>query len=314
MFDHLEFFPDYEKEIQKTAIPFFQVLGNHDVEHLAQTDELAAATFMKYFGPTYYSFNRGDIHYVVMDDVLWHGNGYIGYIEQQQYDWLKADLSFIEKGKTVVLFMHIPSYNENHIRNGSATPSKANILTNRSALYKILEPYKAHIIAGHMHESEHIVESGIHIHVAGAVCGAWWTGDICEDGTPNGYAVYEANGENFQWYYKSTGRSRDEQMRLYGHGAIPEFPDEILANVWDADSDWKIAWYEDGIKKGLMTKRRSFDPLAYQQQLGNALPAKHTWVEPSKVDHIFFAPASRTANQIVIEATDRFGRIYSKKL
>ncbi len=314
MFDRLEFFPDYEQAIQKTSIPFFQVLGNHDVERLAQSDELAAASFMKYFGPTYYSFNRGDIHYIVMDDVLWHGNGYIGYIEQQQYDWLKADVSFVEKGKTVVVFMHIPPYNEFHLRNGGASASKSNILTNRSQLYEILKPYKARIIAGHMHESEHLVESGARIHIAGAVCGAWWTGDICQDGTPNGYAVYEASGENLRWYYKATGKTRDEQIRVYAHGANPEFPDEILANVWDADSEWKIAWYEDGIKKGLMTKRRAFDPLAYQSQLGNSQPKKHTWVEPAKADHIFFAAASKSAKEIIVEATDRFGRVYSKKL
>jgi Icc-related predicted phosphoesterase len=314
MFDHLEFNPDYEKGIQQTALPFFQVLGNHDVETLALSDEDSVRTFMKHYGPTYYSFNRGEVHYVVLDDVLWHGKGYIGYIEQQQFDWLASDLALVEKGRTVVVFTHIPPYNENHMRAGGQSPEKSLVVMNRAQLYKLLEGYNARIIAGHMHESEHLVDGGVPIHVAGAVCGAWWTSDICYDGAPNGYAVYEVSGSSLKWSYKTTGKPTDYQISVYAHGANPQFPDEILANVWDADKEWRIFWYEDGVKKGEMAQRRSLDPTSEKLYTNPDPPKKHKWIKPVNVDHIYFAPASKTAQSIVVEAVNRWGRVYSQSL
>jgi len=313
MYDKLQLFPEYEAGVKKMGIPSFQVLGNHDVETLAQTDEAAAATFMRYFGPSYYSFNRGEIHYVVLDDVFWHGGGYIGYIEQTQLDWLKADLALIEKGKTVVVFTHIPSYNEQHLRMGEKTPSKSEVVVNREILYRLLEPYRSHIIVGHMHESEHLVDHGIRIHVGGAVCGAWWTGDICFDGTPNGYPVYEVKGNELRWRYKSTGESFEHQMRLYQRGSDPKRPDEIIVNVWDANEDWKIVWYEDGERKGAMMKGRGMDPLSVKLHSGDQLPVKHKWVDPVNTDHLFYAKVSPNAKEVIVEAVDKWGRVYTRR-
>ena len=310
MYDRLEHFPRYEEAVQRIGIPCFQVLGNHDVEVLAKTDEASAATFMRYFGPTYYSFDRGEIHYVVMDDVFWFGDGYIGYIDQQQLNWLEADLAHLEGGRTVVLFMHIPSFSTQHIRNGKEKPERSVVVVNRELLNRILEPYEAHLIAGHMHEIEHPVDQGVHLHVCGAVCGAWWTGPICGDGTPNGYGVFEVDGENITWRYKSTGMPIGEQMRVYPRGSDPTVPDQLIANVWDADPRWKVLWYEDGERKGEMKKRRGLDPFSVKLHRGPALPRKHPWVEPYSTDHLFTAPASRDARRIVVEATDGEGRVY----
>ncbi|MFL5581023.1 MAG: calcineurin-like phosphoesterase C-terminal domain-containing protein [Gemmatimonadaceae bacterium] len=66
-----------------------------------------------------------------------------------------------------------------------------------------------------MHESEHLTHGRVHEHVAGAACGVWWSGPICTDGTPNGYAVYEIDGEDVRWRYKGTGLAATEQIRAY---------------------------------------------------------------------------------------------------
>jgi Icc-related predicted phosphoesterase len=314
MFNDLKLFPRYEEAIKKIGIPGFQVLGNHDIEFAAATDEESAATFLQYFGPSYYSFNKGEIHYVVLDDVFWHGNDYIGYIEEAQYDWLKADLSFVEKGKPVVVFTHIPPYNEQHVRMNEKKPGNRSVVVNRDALFRLLEPYTTHIIVGHMHETEHLVHHGSRIHVCGAVCGAWWTGDICFDGTPNGYGVYDVKGSQLRWRYKSTGQSFDHQMRLYAKGSDPKRPDEIIANVWDATNDWKVVWYEDGERKGEMTKGRGLDPLSVKLHAGADLPVKHKWVDPITTDHLFYAKVSSSAREVIVEATDKWERVYKAKM
>lgn len=308
MFDHLELFPEYEAGIAATGVPFFQVLGNHDVDRNAKTDELSTATFMRTFGPTSYSFNRGAVHYVVMDDVMWIGDGYIGYLTQRQLDWLRADLALIEAGRPVIVFMHIPPWCTQHIRTNGKRPDRSMVVANRELLMQILAPYRAHCVVGHMHETEHIYEGNVHIHVCGAVCGAWWSGPICGDGTPNGYGIYEVKGEQISWRYKGTGLSVDDQIRLYPRGTDPASPDAIFANIWDWDPGWSVVWYEDGVKKGEVQRVRRTDPLSEQLHTGPTLPVKHAWVEPYVTDHMFRVDPASPTSRIVIVARDRFGR------
>jgi hypothetical protein len=214
----------------------------------------------------------------------------------------------------VVVFMHIPAYCTQHIRAGQEKPERSLVVVNREALYQILAPYKARIIVGHMHETEHLTQEGVRQHVCGAVCGAWWTGPICADGTPNGYGVFEVTGEDIRWRYKATGFSPDEQIRVYPVGSDPAAPDHVVANVWDWRPDWVVAWYENGMRRGVMEQRRGKDPLAVRLHTGPSLPAKHTWVEPYTTDHLFYAPVAKDALEVFVEATDPWGKIYRAKL
>jgi hypothetical protein len=314
MFDRLNLFPEYEKAVAMSGVPSFQVLGNHDVVTSALSDEPSARIFREHFGPTWYSFNRGEIHYVVLDDVLWLGRGYFGYIDDVQLNWLRQDLSFVEKGRTVVVFLHIPVYDKQHERNGETKPENASVVVNRQALYKVLEGYDAHCLVGHMHESEHLRDGGVRHHVCGAVCGAWWSADMCGDGTPNGYAVYEASGSTLRWRYRSTGKRWDHQISVHPRGADPKRPEAVIANVWDADEAWEVTWYEDGVRAGKMERFLGADPVTVRLFEGKTLPKKHTWVEPYQTDHLFRAVPAAKAREVVVEARDRFGRVYRTAL
>ncbi|UCC81881.1 MAG: calcineurin-like phosphoesterase family protein [Gemmatimonadota bacterium] len=311
MYNNLEHFPGYERVVSAMGVPFFQVVGNHDMDFEARTDEDATATFSRHFGPRYYSFDRGAVHYVVLDDVFWHGSDYIGYIDHAQLTWLANDLALIEPGRTVFVAVHIPVLGSRHVRDGAAEPGSSMAIMNREALYRLLEPYEAHVLAGHTHEIEHVYEGGVREHVCGAVCGSWWSGPICPEGTPKGYTVYEVDGSQVSWRYKSTGHGFDHQIRAYPHGANPEAPDEIVANVWDWDPEWSVVWYEDGDRVGEMARRIGLDPLSVELHTGPDLPVRREWVEPVRTGHLFYAPASRDAHEIRIEATDRFGRVYT---
>jgi len=311
MFDHLELYPEYERSVARMGLPFFQVVGNHDLDLEASVDEASARTFMRHFGPRYYSFDRGAVHYVVLDDVFWHGGGYLGYLEGDQLRWLEADLARVEAGRSVIVAMHIPARGSQYLRRGSTKPEIGVAVTNRERLYRLLEPYKAHVLVGHMHESEHGFEHGLHEHVSGAVCGAFWSGPICADGTPSGYSVYDLRGEQVSWRYKATGQPFSYQMRAYPRGADPAAPDEIVVNVWDWDPAWSVVWYEDGERRGALERRVARDPLSVELHEGPELPPRRKWVEPYPTGHLFYARASREARRITIEATDRFGRVHT---
>ncbi|MFB6278491.1 MAG: calcineurin-like phosphoesterase C-terminal domain-containing protein [Salinibacter sp.] len=322
VFDNLSLFAGYEEAVRQMGIPFLQVVGNHDLNFDAPGDPGSTATFRRHFGPEYYSFDRGAVHYAVLDDVFWPGSDgfgnnnddYLGHIDATQLAWLEQDLAFVAEGRTVIVFAHIPPLSTAYRRFGKQRPSPGARIGNREALYDLLAPFDAHIISGHAHENEHRSAAGPHEHVVGTVCGAWWTGPICHDGTPRGYAVYEVDGPDVQWRYKSTGHDADHQMRLYPKGADPAAPDEFIANVWDADAEWSVAWYEDGIRTGQMARRVGTDPMSRRLYEGAEKPEKNPWADPRPTGHLFYAPFNPEANRIRVEATDRFGRTYAERL
>ena len=42
--------------------------------------------------------------------------------------------------------------------------------------------------------------------------------------------------------------------RAYAPGSSKEFPEEVLANVWNWDEQWKVEWFENGTCMGEMTR------------------------------------------------------------
>lgn len=296
VYDRLHLLEDYNKSIRAMDIPFFQVVGNHDMDFMdSRTDAVSTRTFNSYYGPSYYSFNRGEIHYVILDDVFFTGTKreYIGYLTEDQLAWLEKDLRYIEAGQTVVLCAHIPIF---HVKN-------------KTYLYELLSPFKTHILSGHTHRINHYFEENCHEHVVGAVCGAWWSGPICVDGTPNGYGVYQINGSDLSWYYKSVGKDKSHQFRFYQRGVHPEFPNSCCLNIWNWDPNWSISWYENGERKFHVRNIKTTDPLSTALHLGEKLPERRPWAEPAVTDHMFFFEPSEMDN-ITIEVTDGFGNTF----
>ncbi|MGZ5190224.1 MAG: calcineurin-like phosphoesterase C-terminal domain-containing protein, partial [Flavisolibacter sp.] len=315
VWDKFELFDDYKEAIGITGVPFFNVIGNHDMDIDARTDDYSAKTFKQQFGPTYYSFNRGDIHYVVLDDVFFIGTAkrYIGYLTENQLSWLEKDLAHVKPGTTVVVSLHIPT-NTGAAKRNKKPEEFGGTVSNRKQLYKILAPYKVHIMSGHTHFNEKWEDGNMMEHNHGTVCGAWWTGPVCSDGTPNGYGVYEVEGSELKWYYKSTGKPKEHQLRIYGKGKSNEHPDDIIVNVWNWDPKWKVEWFEDDQLKGPMQQLMSLDPWAVQLYAGPELPQKHKFVDPTLTDHLFSAKPSGIAKKITVKATDRFGNQYLEEM
>ncbi|GAA5039452.1 hypothetical protein GCM10011506_38690 [Marivirga lumbricoides] len=311
VFDKLELFDSYNQSVQQMNIPFFEVIGNHDADLGNRSDATMSPTFKKQYGPTFYSFNRGEVHYVVLDDVFFIGDKhhYIGYIQEEQLAWLEQDLKFVEPGSTLVVSMHIPAVTgaihrypkDNHI---------ASVLSNREHLYHLLAPFNTHIMSGHTHFNDNVVSDSRYEHCHGTVCGAWWSGPICHDGTPNGYGVYSAKGSELKWYYKATGHAKNHQFRVFGKNQHRSYPDLHSVNIWNWDKAWQAYWYEDGIRKGELIRITSCDPLSIKLHDGPDLPERRTWVDPQLTDHMFYFKPNEQAKKVEVEVIDRFGNIY----
>lgn len=308
--------PEYKKAVKTIGVPFFQVLGNHDMNIHVRSDERTDSSFRASFGPSWYSFNRGDAHYVVLDNVFYYSDGYnyIGYLTERQLQWLEQDLAAVKPGSLVFVAMHISAYTDEKKLYGRDKDNPGNITFNRRFLFELLRPFKAHLLTGHTHYNENRTEGGAYEHIHGAVCGAWWTTPICDDGTPAGYGVYEVDGTEVRWYYKSIGRDRDHQMRVYNRGAYPKKPADVAVNVWNWDDAWKMEWWEDGVAKGAMRQEVDYDADAVRLMSGKDKPGKYPWIEPRLTAHLFFATPSPAAKKVEVVATDRFGRQYRETI
>lgn len=297
VWDELEYFADYNMAVKEMGVPFFQCLGNHDMDYRKGGDETSDDTFNLTYGPSWYSFNRGKAHYVVLDDVRYLGTerDYDGHISQAQLNWLAKDLSYVPNDHLIILCLHIP------VHNG---------VKNNSDLYAILKDRNVHIMSGHTHYNINVEQQNIYEHNHGTVCGAWWTGKICGDGTPSGYGVYTVKGNELSWQYKSVGESIDHQFSIHTK-KLEDNSNEVLVNIWNHDSAWQTNYAVDGVQKGSLEQIEGFDPVAYATLLGPDLPKPRGFAEPRKTNHLFKAILPATASQVTVTATDRFGKQYT---
>lgn len=326
VFDAPELWTEMKTSMSGQKVPFFQVIGNHDHLETAPNEEKSAENFRNFFGPTDYSFNRGKTHIVAIDNVIYSGKqDYTGGLTQAQLEWLQQDLSFVPSDYMVILTAHIP------FRSGGSLDHH---IYYNEVLQLLARFSSAYIMTGHTHYPDkhtHIVNGKkIYEFIHGAACGAWWNSNVCADGTPNGYGVFEIeNGSIKNEYYKSTNYDKSFQIRAYdaaqSYGATNKFtylfgaPQNlnlagdgwIVANVWDAGDDWTVELYQDGVSIGNMQKVSTRDYWAtyyHMEQLGKAVGTTF-----DKTGQHFFkgklnGPAATASFEIV--AKDKFGHTY----
>lgn len=297
VWDNHALFADYNAAIGQIGIPFFQGLGNHDMDYRLGDDTTSDQTFKKHYGPTYYSFNRGRAHYVMLDDVRYLGTEreYDGYITEQQLNWLAKDLQYVKKDDLLFICLHIPVFNQ---------------VKNNKDLYRLLKPFKnVHILSGHTHYNQNNITDNVFEHNHGTVCGAWWTGPICEDGTPRGYGVYNVEGNQVKWHYKCVESDKSNQLSLF----IDE-DKKLTANVYNWDPKWKVEYWTDGQYKGVLKNQHGLDPVATRLYLGDKLPAGRTFPEPRETDHLFITALGTNVKKVKVVATDRFGDKYEREM
>ncbi len=314
-YDHT-FYPTYNEIAATAGVDFFNAPGNHDMTLYSRSHETSTRLWEQTFGPVCYSFNVGKAHYVVLNDNFYIGRDYfyIGYLDERQFAWLEKDLSYVEEGSTVFVILHIPSTCDESDRKQFRYNTISDVMTNGPQLHRMLAPYNAHILSGHTHTTfNQQITDRLYEHVIPALSGAWWQGTLCTDGTPRGYGVFEVNGDEVKWYYKSTNHAADYQMVIYDGGEYAQFEGQLVANVWAADPMWQIEARFDGGKAIKMEQFKAYDPAA-QAMYADREKLDHPYVYPSASDHFYRVAIPDGAKQAEVSATDRFGRCYKQTI
>lgn len=256
--------PNAMEYISKIDCTVFNCMGNHDNDPYDTDDWLASLEYRENAGPTYYSFNIGKVHYVVLDDIQYLNTGasdgvigernYNGYIVAQQLEWLKKDLATLtDKSTPIVVAMHIPLHSNSTLDANGNQVDKIS-LRNGSDFLSVLEGYtNVRILSGHTHINYTGIQNNSTVKEwnIGAVCATWWwTGKsgyadnhICKDGAPGGYGVLEVNGPDMTTYYKSIGFEREYQFRTYDLNEVYISAAEFAPNASDEQLASYVATY-----------------------------------------------------------------------
>lgn len=252
------YFPQYLNTVnsQIKNLQIFHTMGNHDNDFQTRSDYDAAVKYVDQICPTYYSFNIGKVHYVVMDDIdcsSYDGStsrNYVMSLSAEQLDWLAKDLSYVAKTTPVVVAMHAQVF--------YPTTSGFKIdhdQVNTLRLFDILDGYTVRFVTGHTHKLFNVTPDAPIVdghnfreYNSGSVCASWWwSGNLTPgihigtDGTPGGYGIWDVTGTDFQCLYKSTGWPEEYQFRSYdlnnvhfSMADVPLMPSDISASVKNA--------------------------------------------------------------------------------
>jgi hypothetical protein len=324
VFDDLSLFHSHNETIAQLRIPWYNVIGNHDLNTDATRRDYANETYESVYGPSYYSFDFGQVHFVVLDDCDWivatekEPAHFAPAFGTDQIEFLKNDLSLLPDNQMVVLLMHIPITQ----------------CVDREDVFRLIERRPLCIsIAGHTHTHEHHFLSSQHgwrgarphHHIVNVtVCGSWWSGQLDErgiphalmtDGAPNGYSILSFDGDTYKLEFKAAGRSADYQMQLSVEGPMAAGQTteaRLIANVFNASERSQVHFQVDETGPWLeMSRTVEVDPLyraIYEREHQIQPEIKPALNKPAPSTHLWQAhlPADLAAGShvLTVRATD----------
>ena len=330
--DNLSLYKRLNRIVGQIGIPAYNVMGNHDMNYQVPDRQYEAETFKSIFGPDYYSFNYGKVHFVVLNDIEYKGwnnaenkhGGYIGSIGDKQLEWLKNDISLVPENYLIVINKHIPL-------------SGGYEKENRKALFEILKNRK-HLLAtaGHTHSVELLNfnkeydwkgEATFPNMILGAGCGSWWTGPVdargipvstCMDGAPNGFFIFSFDGNQFDYHFYPANHSSDFQMRICSPSGIMNFKklenQQIIVNIFAGHQEMAVHCQLDHGAPIKMNREIMRDPFLEKYFEKHSEQFKG-WVSPANSTHIWVAPLptdiQKGVHKIKILAEDQKGHSYT---
>lgn len=244
--DSLDLFSPLNQAVSMIGIPWYNVIGNHDINFMAPNDELSDETYEKVYGPSTYAFVYGDVHFIVLDDIIHESKAgstrYVGGLRPDQMEFVSNYLGIVPKDDLVVLTMHIPL----------AQHGESFRKSDQKKLFDMLEEFpntlsiSAHT---HVHDNQFYHEGSSdwkqatpHHHFnVGTTSGSWWNGmrdetdvphTMMRDGTPNGYSFIEFKGTEYIINWKVAGSSPGHQMNIHTpRGIVANSSGEALLTV-----------------------------------------------------------------------------------
>lgn len=172
----------FRSERDKFSAPVWTVPGNHEIFGIERHRSLvspehplyARGMYHHYFGPDYYSFTYGGVHFVGLNTVDIDDLWYYGHVDSTQVEWLTRDLAAVPANVPVVTFNHIPFFTSVETLDGyrAEPPAPTSITVGGKTSFRHAVSNAAEVIArikghpydlalgGHMHVREQLRYEG----------------------------------------------------------------------------------------------------------------------------------------------------------
>jgi hypothetical protein len=157
---------------------------------------------------TYRAFDAVGYRIIILDSVDLTGDAslYRGWVDQEQQEWLKDDLSSVQTEKPIILISHLPLVTAFFaISEGSTFAARQNrvVVNNQEVLGLFKEHNLVLVLQGHTHVTELIHWRGTTFLSGGAISANWWRGP--HHGTEEGFNVLTLRHDHIAWDYVDYG-------------------------------------------------------------------------------------------------------------
>jgi hypothetical protein len=343
--DNLALYDRHNKLMAQIGIPMWNVPGNHDLNMESPNYQYSTQTFKSVFGPDYYSFDYGQVHFLALNNVGYKGKGkgYEGHIDEYQMKWIENDLKDLSSDKLIVIITHIPLLT---YANNRTFPSSINTI-NFDELLKVLKRFQyVYTIAGHDTSNSWKVEIN-HTHgwhgypfiahtLAETRGGGWHAGPrdqrgvrlaTMEDGNPNGYYLFHFDGNKVKPQFIPSGGDPTDRLRIMldpqlfnaDHNAQthPYGLDRgvqvdsmfVVVNFFDGGERDQVTISLDGSTPVRMEYKERTDPF-YTSQYNKYKGTPDAIRTPAIASHIWQYPLPRLKPGLhvaIVRAIDEFG-------
>ena len=334
--DNLDLQKPYAEVMKEIDLPWYNVMGNHDMNYEAKEDHLSDETFEANFGPANYSFNYGKVHFIILDNILYPDprtkKGYWGGFREDQLRFIENDLKLVDQNQLIVVSFHIPlnHQNENSFRNAD-----------RQKLFDFLSPFSnVLLLSAHTHLQQQLFygkkdgwngSKDLHEYNAATTSGDWYSGikdeaglptSTMRDGTLKGYSFIHFKDNKYDIKYKAFGKAEEYQIKLYVPKVIP-FPSrtsaKIVANFFMGNQKDQVEYRIDQGAWKAMDYKETIDPKfaqsVYQWDTTEKMLEGRRPSNPELSTHIwvggFTNKLSAGHHTVEIRAVDMFGNKFS---
>lgn len=209
-------FKVFEKAIEPLEMPLYYTIGNHDVygwgSTLSKRKEpgygLSMFTERVSKRDPFYTFEADRWLFLVLNSIQpGTPGGWKAAIDDAQLSFMKSALVKHGTQLPVVVVSHVPIFSIFPQYNiGTTTaPTDKYLVANGKEVRELFAPYNIKaVLQGHTHVVENCTYLGTQYITSGAICGEWWKGPRLGV-HPEGFSVFDVDGENLKWQYVPYG-------------------------------------------------------------------------------------------------------------
>lgn len=200
----------YDSLQKRFNMPVYNTMGNHEVFGLYEKSgvlpshpEYGKQMFENRIGKRYYSFDRDNWHFMVLDDIGFTDHRtYYGHVDSAHMQWIRNDLEKLDSNINIVISAHIPFETVfiNHFLKNEGVSDSIILVTNGGDVLNLFENKNLKLVLqGHTHVLEDVFIDGIHFVTGGAVSAHWWRGPNFK--TEEGFLLVKVYKDTFAYEY-----------------------------------------------------------------------------------------------------------------